>query len=195
MISEDVLAEFLEILPHVQSAEDVEGAIESLPRTNHEFHTSKLHQLLHRRVVADFQLHVNQAVLSGDIEDEAHGGVQSRAVENTLARLVASPAFDNLVDNVQAGLRRTTGLLAASGNMGYDSCPDPNSRLRDDTQDEHAKKRATRRDDWSGLFDICGGGFSPPVDIEAALARLETGLNGADGLVKALNDLSAVRYQ
>lgn len=192
MIPEHALAEFLEIISGGESVEEVKSLVQAIPSSNAQFQTCELRQLLHRRLEADFGCIVNETVLSGDLEDPNDGCVRPDALEDTVASIVASPAFKTVVDTARCSLARSTELLSVSASAGDDERHVGNWSTRSDPEDAHAKKRPTRRHDWGGLFDLCGGGFSSRVDIEGALAQLTAGLHGTSGSVEALDTLASV---
>lgn len=209
-VQEDTLREFLGILNRTRKGLDIkaglEDSIRSLPRINEEFQTCQLRHFLLDKLEGSLGVGVDKAIGAKYLEDQEHGCVRPDAVADTLAQLVSSPVFDAVVNSTRGALSRAAGVLAAAGNQGAAALRDGGGRrlvscLGGEAVDDdaHVKKKATRRDDWGGSFDIWGGGgFSPRVDIEAALVQLETGLSagagaaGARSSVEALDALSGV---
>lgn len=211
-MQEDALSEFVGILDRARKGSgtnvDLEESSRCLPRTNEEFQTCQLRQFLLDKLEANDEVGslgqaVDEAIAAGYLEDRVRGCVRPDAVEDALAQLVSSPAFDAVVNSARGALSRAAGVLAAAGNHSAVVGRDRGGRRLESSlggeaaDGAHVKKKAARRDDWGGSFDMWGsGGFSPRVDIEAALGQLETGLAagaaGAGSSVEALDALSGV---
>lgn len=199
-MQEDVLREFFGILDRTNAEAtngNLESSIKSLPRSNEEFQKCQLKAILYRKLgdTANCNLRhaVNQVVASGVLEDREKGRVRPEAVQDAVARLVASFTFNGVVSSAQEGIAQAAEVLSVAGKDRAANGADVRcGKLRgsfslhaDDgetIQCSSAKK--TRGDDWDGgAFDLwgTGGSVSPRVDIEGALAQLEAGLDGSGG--------------
>lgn len=200
----DVVTEILEAIHRAGEedvGEDVESRIQHLPRTNPDFEASKLYGIVSGQLQAQLGEAVNEAVDSQELQF-AHGDcVSSGAVDEVVARLVASPSFAGVVLGARACLQRTARLknaacdLPGAGATAAVRVLTKDERIHfhrndmssSDTEGEgmHAKKKALRMDDWVGTFSLSGGGagrgFSPRIDVEAALGQLEAGLGSPAG--------------
>lgn len=201
----DVVTEILEAIRRAGEedvGEDVESRIQHLPRTNPDFEASKLYGIVSGQLQAQLGEAVNEAVDSQELHF-AHGDcVSSDAVDEVVARLVASSSFAGVVLGARACLQSTARLKNAACDVpaggatavtGGSTTKDErihfhrNDMSSSDTEGEgmHAKKKALRMDDWMGTFSLSGGGagrgFSPRIDVEAALGQLEAGLGSPAG--------------
>lgn len=210
--------------PEQDRVESKYQIINSLLRDDESFQTCQLRQLLSGRLEADLGQAVDQAVASGSLEDEHEGCCRADAVAETLVQLVTSPTFCDVVGSSRSSLERTSGLLAISDSAGnvtsYGRLPGRGFGHNDEGASASPlaggdvvagegrelyhtakkKKKAPQREDWGNFFDeLCAGadgGFSPRVDIEAALGQLEVALGNGEhagaGAVKALDLLTGV---
>lgn len=205
VMQNDGVTEILETLQRAggeDAGQDVESRIKLLPRTNPDFEASKLYGIVSGQLQAQLGEAVNEAVYSKELQF-AHGDcVSPGAVDEVVARLVASPSFTGVVLGARACLQRAARLkntacdvpaAGAAAAVGGTTTKDERIHLHrnmsssDDTDGEgmHAKKKALRRDDWVGTFSLGGGGagrgFSPRIDVEAVLGQLEAGLGSPGG--------------
>ena len=218
----DVATEILETLHRAGEedvGQDVESRIKHLPRTNPDFEATKLYGIVSGQLQAHLGEAVNEAVDSKELQF-AHGDcVSPGAVDEVVARLAASPSFADVVQGARACLQRAGRLknaacdvppaAGAAAAVGGTTTKDERIHLHrndmssSDTEGEgmHAKKKALRMDDWVGTFCLSGGGggrgFSPRIDVEAALGQLEAGLGSPGGsatsATEALGLLAEVR--
>lgn len=210
---DDGVGELLDIL---RCAEDDEkrgrnetNRIQSLPQTSADFESCGFRSMLFSRLEAKLGAKVDAALRSDELTLNAVDGVGKNAVDRAVAELVGSPSFVGVVDNARAAVERAAPSNADDHN-GSPTGAAGGSFLRrnldalssSDTEREgmHVKKKAARRNDWVDIFDggLGGGlGFSPRVDVEAALAQLETGLGNPGGSpassVEALGLLAEVQ--
>lgn len=215
--------EFLEILRRDEGekeGEDAASRVESLPRTNAEFQSCALHATLCAQLEAQLGALVDEELVSNELELNCVGGVRPEAIDKTVARLTASPSFVGVVDKAREAVEAAAGVQTAASPGAGDDASNSNAALGaagsflrrnmddfcdSDTEREgmHVKKKPARRDDWVGIFDLSGGlggfggGFSPRVDIEAALGQLDAGLESpgdcSASTVEALGLLAEVR--
>lgn len=202
----DMVTEILETLHRAGEedvGQDVERRIQHLPRTNADFEATKLYGVVSGQLQAHLGEAVNEAVDSKELRF-AHGDcVSPGAVDEVVARLAASPSFAVVVQGARACLQRAARLknatcdvppgAGAAAAAGGTTTKDEriyfhrNDMSSSDTEGEgmHAKKKALRMDDWAGTFCLSGGGggrgFSPRIDVEAALGQLEAGLGSPGG--------------
>lgn len=227
-MQDDVLREFLGILDRsLTSPSDhasTEDAIRSLPRANEEFQTCELKRFLQSKLEGVVSTSpecqslgdaVDAAIAAGHLEDQEHGCVRPDAVDSALSVLIRSLMLDDVVKSTRIALSRAAGgpssttagtaALEECGGRRSISCLDSSEAAETDV---HAKKKATRREDWGGgSLDLWGGfgDFGPRIDIEATLAQLEGGLvaasatsgatvvGAAGSAVEALDTLTRVR--
>lgn len=215
------MIEFLEILRRADAEDeggDAASRVLSLPRTNADFEACRLRDVLCGQLKARLGEEVDTAVASSK-ELRFRGGdcVGAGAIEQVVAQLTTSPSFCSLVDDARTALQQqaarcgaTTTTTTAAAAPGDNSTQEESGFLRrsvlssSDLERDgiHVKKnKAARTDDWVGVFDLCGnggqaaGGFSPRVDVEAALGQLEAGLGSsgsASSSVDALGLLAEV---
>lgn len=226
------VSELLEIIRRAGGEDvcedDVGNLVESLPRTNPDFEACRLRSMLCDQLEARLGAAVDEALVSDDLEVSSSGGVCPKDIDEVVARLVDSSRFVGVVENARAtvvqqvagvqkvasGATNTTAaaagnsstiLNAATGNFlrrNLDALLSSSDAEGEGTR--HVKKKAARRDDWVGIFDLSGGfgagggGFSPRVDIEGALGQLEAGLESsvpgsATSAVEALGLLAEVK--
>lgn len=194
--------------------DDAKARIQCLPRKNEDFQTCRLRDMLYGRLEANLAEAVEGAAASKELDFAYHhGSITLDNIEGVVQRLTASPAFGAVVDGARADLaqqadRQLNLSINATdiNSRGNAAITDEGFLARHDLSSSdneaegmHAKRKVARRDDWVGLFDACGGsgGFSPRVDVEAALGQLAAGLGGGAGStavsVEALGLLAEVR--
>ncbi|CAM9244333.1 unnamed protein product [Ectocarpus fasciculatus] len=205
-VQDDAVTDFLKILggaEHEEGGEDARSTVQSLPQTNADFETCSLRSTLCGQLDAQLGAAVDEALGSQELRLDPAGGACSDALNNVVARLAASPPFVGVVNKAREAIERAAeaqlaaaeapvanaagnSSVAATGAAGVLLRRNVDALSSSDTEREgmHVKKKAARRDDWVGIFDLSGGlggggGISPRVDIEAALGQLETGLGGA----------------
>ncbi|CAM9977064.1 unnamed protein product, partial [Laminaria digitata] len=175
----DVVTEILETLHRSgdeDAGQDVESRIQHLPRTNPDFEASKLYGIVSGELENQLGEAVGEAVDSKELAF-AHGDcINPGAIDEAVARLVASPSFERVVLGARACLRRAARLKSAACDVpaagavaavgGGTTTKDERIHLHrndmssSDTEGEgmHAKKKALRMDDWVGTFSLGEGG-------------------------------------
>lgn len=211
---DDGVAELLEILRRAEENDgkrgDAGNRIQSLPRTSSDFESSRLRSILHGRLEVELGAMVNAVLCSDDLKLNATDGAEPNAVDQAVAGLTGSPSFVGVVDKARAAIARAAPAPAAdlngvapgtAGGSFFRRNLDALSSSDTEREDMHVKKKAARRNDWVDIFDRSGGlgggmGFSPRVDVEAAMAQLEAGLASPGGspasAVEALGSLAEV---
>ncbi|CAB1113240.1 unnamed protein product [Ectocarpus sp. CCAP 1310/34] len=191
---EDVVTDFLKILGKT------EHEVQSLPQTSADFETCSLRSTLYGQLDAQLGSAVDEALGLQELRLDPADAVCPDAINKVVARLAASPPFVSVVNKAREAIEQaaeaqlaaaatpvanaTDGSVAATGAAGVVLRRNVDALSSSDTEreDMRVKKKAARRDDWVGMFDLSGGlggGISPRVDIEAALGQLETGLGGS----------------
>ncbi len=212
-MQDGAMNEFLEIFRRDEGEKEDQDAarrLESLPRTNAEFQSCALHATLRDQLEAQLGASVDEALGSDELELSCVDGVRPEAIDKTVARLTASPSFVGVVDEARAALEAAAAVDASNSTADLGAAGGFLRRNMDDFCDSdteregmHVKKKAVRRNDWVGIFNLSGGlggfggGFSPRVDIEAALSQLDVGLESpgdcSASAVEALGLLAEVR--
>ncbi|CAM9355665.1 unnamed protein product [Scytosiphon promiscuus] len=198
---DDGVAELLQILRRVEDDKEKQGdardRIKSLPQTSSDLESCGFRTTLYGRLEAHLGAMVDAVLCSDELKINAVDGVRPNAVDRAVTELTGSPRFVGVVDNARAAIEQAASSIAADNSRAA-AAPGAagGSLLRrnldalstSDTEGEnrHVRKKAARRNDWVDIFDRGGGlggglGFSPRVDVEAALAQLEAGLGSPDG--------------
>lgn len=211
-VQDDAVTDFLKTFGRA------EHEVQSLPQTNADFETCSLRSTLCGQLDAQLGAAVDEALGSQELRLDPADGVSPDAINEVVARLAASPPFVGVVNKAREAIGQAAEAqmaaaaapvanaagtsVAATGAAGVVLRRNVEALSNSDTEREgmHVKKKAARRDDWVGIFDLSGGlggggGISPRVDIEAALGQLETGLGGsssATSSVEALDLLAQV---
>ncbi|CBN75840.1 conserved unknown protein [Ectocarpus siliculosus] len=195
-VQDDAVTEFLKILGKA------EHEVRSLPQTSADFETCSLRSTLCGQLDAQLGAAVDKALGSQELRLDPADGVCPDGINKVVARLAASPPFVGVVNKAREAIEQaaeaqlaaattpvanaTGDSVAATGAAGVVLRRNVDALSSSDTEreDMRVKKKAARRDDWVGIFDLsgglgAGGGISPRVDIEAALGQLETGLGGS----------------
>lgn len=226
-IQVEVVEEFLKIVGRTGEGKDNEddksaSRVQTFPRTNTDFESCRLRDILTGQLEAHLGEQVDQTVAREDLyfTDNVQT-YNSEVVEEVVAGLEASQTFRRVVDESRVAVQQAGGLLhirSALGPSGTAAATANNPQtdgggalirrggLSDsDAEGEgaHAKKVPRRDDSWANIFDVLGPGFamgrgfgSPRVDVEGALEQLKAGLANAESAassVEALGLLAEVR--
>lgn len=132
-LPEDVLEEFQSILCDAQeefSGEETNSLVASLPKTNVDFQTCRLRNLLFQRLEARLGEAVDQELSSTErlsFADKSY--VSATAVDEVVARLASSEPFDHVVNDARPALQRaaasSTSSTFAAGAQTADSDAGP----------------------------------------------------------------------
>lgn len=195
-VQDDAVTDLLKIIGKA------EHEVQSLPQTSADFETCSLRSTLCGQLDAQLGAAVDEALGSQELRLNPADAVCPDAINKVVARLAASPPFVGVVNKAREAIEQaaeaqlaaaatpvanaTGDSVAATGAAGVVLRRNVDALSSSDTEreDMRVKKKAARRDDWVGIFDLSGGlggggGISPRVDIEAALGQLETGLGGS----------------
>lgn len=223
----EVIEEFLKIVGCTREEKGNEddksvSQVHTFPRTNTDFESCRLRDILAGQLEAHLGEQVDQTVAREGLYFTDNVQTYSSAVvDETVAGLEASKTFRRVVDESRVAIQRAGGLLhirSALGPSGTAATTANNSPTdgvgaltrRGDLSDSdaegegaHVKKVPRRDDSWTKIFDVLGPGFamgrgfgSPRVDVEGALEQLRAGLANTESTassVEALGLLAEVR--